>query len=775
MTLLKRIRHSNQSILLTWLISYGSILIIPIVISGIIYASTLQIVKTEINRANELALQQMKQSIDSMLRGVERLSVELSMNKSVVAFSYESSPLTDDNHYDLYMIANDLYTYKLANDYIEQIYVYYENSDTVISAQERMDSAELFTLIRRTDDIQQEDWTEYFTKRFVQSYTPVQYSDQGQVRKSVMYARSIALHNLGQSGDLILFLIPDSMLLGNVIPTMGSSVMILDRDNRVVASSAEQEFPAHLNYEQLAGSSGLLYDSSSDDKLAISYTTSDVTEWKYVIQTPAAVFDQKMVALKRLVFISIALCLIIGSLVAFFFLRRNYHPINRLIRSYVNKAGVHFEGGSNEYSFLQDAINHTFAEKEQISLRLEKHNDVVRSHFLIGLLKGRVESKVPIHESLAAHEINCLSSHFSVLLFHIVDLGKFSNVDGGNEGISQYKLLNFIIMNVVKELSRENNQAYMVEMENSLACIINFKDTDEEGNQQELFRIAEQAREFFKQHLLVNMTVAISGIHKEIFGISYAYQESLEALEYGFVMGIDKTISYVQLKKVDLEKPSERYYYPLNLEQQLINFIKIGDFEKSKELIEVVFNENFEQSSLSLPLAKCLMFDLISTMLKTIEDMSSINQFIVSLQTDSVDILMNCRTVNEMKVQLIQVLRQVCELIERGRKQDNQLVDQIIQYVNEQYSSENLNISMIGEHFELTPSYLSRQFRDQTGEALLSFINKIRLREAKRLLAEQTMTINDISKNVGYGDINTFHRIFKKSEGITPGKYRELL
>ncbi|HIW34396.1 MAG TPA: helix-turn-helix transcriptional regulator, partial [Candidatus Paenibacillus intestinavium] len=184
---------------------------------------------------------------------------------------------------------------------------------------------------------------------------------------------------------------------------------------------------------------------------------------------------------------------------------------------------------------------------------------------------------------------------------------------------------------------------------------------------------------------------------------------------------------------------------------------------------------NFEQSSLSLPLAKCLMFDLISTMLKTIEDMSSINQFIVSLQTDSVDILMNCRTVNEMKVQLIQVLRQVCELIERGRKQDNQLVDQIIQYVNEQYSSENLNISMIGEHFELTPSYLSRQFRDQTGEALLSFINKIRLREAKRLLAEQTMTINDISKNVGYGDINTFHRIFKKSEGITPGKYRELL
>nr|WP_275900692.1 helix-turn-helix transcriptional regulator [Paenibacillus periandrae] len=81
---------------------------------------------------------------------------------------------------------------------------------------------------------------------------------------------------------------------------------------------------------------------------------------------------------------------------------------------------------------------------------------------------------------------------------------------------------------------------------------------------------------------------------------------------------------------------------------------------------------------------------------------------------------------------------------------------------------------MIGEAFSLTPSYVSKQFKTYTGEALLDYINKTRMEEAKRLLALQNLTVTEIAGRVGYADINTFNRIFKKLEGITPGKYKDL-
>jgi len=770
----RRIWPGNRSIIVNWLISYISVLFVPIVISGVIYVSTMDIVKNEINRANESTLIQMEQAIDSKLRGIERLSVEISLNKSIADFTHAGRELTDSDHYELFLIANSLRVYKLANEFIEQIYIRYENSDTVISPQERMDSDTLFKLLKHRQDMTATEWRTIFDSRYIQTYTPVQYESDDKMLNSVLFARSIALHNPGQPSDLILIIINDAKLLENFTPAEGSSVVILDENNRIIASSANNSLTASLLYEQLTQDRGMQYWNEGNEELAVSYTTSSVTGWKYITLTPAKVFNQKMEDMKRLIYLSVILCLIVGVVVSFMFMRMNYNPISLLIRRFSSKAGVAFDGSSNEFLFLEKTINSAFHEKEEISKRLKRHNDVVRSHFLTGLLKGRVETSVPLHDSLSAHAIQFSSPLYAVILFYIEDYGKYGSDAGTLEGSSKKRLLHFVITNVVEETSRENNDAYMVDMDDSLACIINFREGHDELNRSELLRIAEGVKSFLYKHLQVHLTIAVSDIQREIFGIAAAYQEALEALEYSIVLGNGETIPYAAIKQSEHESTKSGYYYPLTIEQQLINFIKTGDFEKSKQLVEMIFNKNFGQMPLSAPLAKCLMFDLISTMMKTIEDMNAISKSIFIDQSNPIDKLMNCRTIKEMKQQLMEVLQQVCAIIMSGRKQDNQLISQVVEYVKEQYSNEGLNISMIGDRFELTPSYLSRQFRDATGETLLDFINKTRLTEAKKLLLSNKCPVNEISRAVGYGDINTFNRIFKKFEGITPGKYREM-
>jgi two-component system response regulator YesN len=54
----------------------------------------------------------------------------------------------------------------------------------------------------------------------------------------------------------------------------------------------------------------------------------------------------------------------------------------------------------------------------------------------------------------------------------------------------------------------------------------------------------------------------------------------------------------------------------------------------------------------------------------------------------------------------------------------------------------------------------------------VEYIAKLRLSHAKRLLLETSLKIDDIAEKVGYLGRNSFIRIFKKYEGITPGKFR---
>lgn len=160
----KQLRKYNRSVIVTWLISYITVLMVPILISIVLYFITYQQVKTETNRSNALLLEQMEMSIDSKLKGLEQLSLEIALNRNISSFSSVDPPLSDTHYYDLFQISESLRTYKNANDYIEQIYVMYTNSDTVISTYDHMNRQGLFQKLRQQDDTSFDQWNSLFER-----------------------------------------------------------------------------------------------------------------------------------------------------------------------------------------------------------------------------------------------------------------------------------------------------------------------------------------------------------------------------------------------------------------------------------------------------------------------------------------------------------------------------------------------------------------------------------------------------------------------------------
>lgn len=137
-----------------------------------------------------------------------------------------------------------------------------------------------------------------------------------------------------------------------------------------------------------------------------------------------------------------------------------------------------------------------------------------------------------------------------------------------------------------------------------------------------------------------------------------------------------------------------------------------------------------------------------------------------------------------MQQQLTELLMNVCEYtsaksqqsIQQSRQQSlKKLMDRVTAFINENFHDPRLNISMIGNHFDMKPAYLSKLFKDHTGEGLLNFINKARVERAKHLIADRTKSLADVSRCAGFNELNTFIRIFRKYEGITPGRYKEMM
>jgi YesN/AraC family two-component response regulator len=87
---------------------------------------------------------------------------------------------------------------------------------------------------------------------------------------------------------------------------------------------------------------------------------------------------------------------------------------------------------------------------------------------------------------------------------------------------------------------------------------------------------------------------------------------------------------------------------------------------------------------------------------------------------------------------------------------------------------QNLCIAKIAEKFDLYPYYLSKLYKTNCGEGIGDFINKIRIEKAVEIILQSDMNLEDISSKVGFSNVRTFSRTFKKIKGITPGKYRNL-
>lgn len=101
------------------------------------------------------------------------------------------------------------------------------------------------------------------------------------------------------------------------------------------------------------------------------------------------------------------------------------------------------------------------------------------------------------------------------------------------------------------------------------------------------------------------------------------------------------------------------------------------------------------------------------------------------------------------------------------------VVEQIVSYFEDHYN-EKISLDTIAENMYLSPFYISKIFKSETGDTPIRHLIHIRLEKARELLLqEKEMSIQEVAAAVGYDDAYHFSKLFKKYYGQAPSRVRK--
>lgn len=121
------------------------------------------------------------------------------------------------------------------------------------------------------------------------------------------------------------------------------------------------------------------------------------------------------------------------------------------------------------------------------------------------------------------------------------------------------------------------------------------------------------------------------------------------------------------------------------------------------------------------------------------------------------------------RTKMIDLLILTARKISHSEPQD--IVSIIIAQIHKNYN-QNLMLKNIAADMNYSLPYVSKLFKDTTGLTFRLYLQKTRLEEACRLLANTDEKVLSIAKMVGYSDVDFFSRTFKKFAGTTPQQFR---
>ncbi|MBR3953797.1 MAG: helix-turn-helix transcriptional regulator [Oscillospiraceae bacterium] len=233
----------------------------------------------------------------------------------------------------------------------------------------------------------------------------------------------------------------------------------------------------------------------------------------------------------------------------------------------------------------------------------------------------------------------------------------------------------------------------------------------------------------------------------------------------------------IKKDKVDTEKSAwnvQMIETRYDFENEMLNAVTQGQYQKAVLFLSNINSLSFEKR-LADPVRNLKNYCIITnTLLRKAAQNGGVHPFYIDRVSS--DFAMKIEQINSTAAAhelMYDMFRVYCRLVRKHTmKHYSPPVQRAITTIDSDLTA-NLTLNSLASMQNLSPSYLSALFSQETGQTLTEYVNQKRVKLAMRLLATTKLQIQTIAQHCGILDVHYFSKVFKKAVGMTPKQYRE--
>ncbi|SDD70029.1 Helix-turn-helix domain-containing protein [Paenibacillus sp. UNCCL117] len=764
----------KRKLFLRFFVSYTLILIIPLsIISFIVYGKLLSTLEEETVNSNITIINQARDTIDMNLTQLDQIAFELSNNPNVYEFTSNREMDIVEANIKLKSIIRELNitSTNAIKSFSDAIAIYSLKNDVIVSNVTKYEPDFFYDTFVRNPAVPYSEWISRVQGAKERQFWPsVQAMGANKSEKKlIMYLQPLTKYGMSNHATLISLLPEDKMwdFFGSGEMDDRSYRAILDKNNQVITTAPGSIEAIPIHYTEIFDSGqDHIFFTYNGKKYIVIPTISSQFGWKYVTILPVSVLMEKISYLHVLFSVALLICSLLGVTLAYIFSVQHYKPIRNTLQWIMTNRKDRTLKQKGDYETILSNMQAMHTDNHMLEGQLHKQLPVLKVHFLLRLLKNNTIDFQEVNELLDFYSIRFPYEQYTVAVLHIEDFSGFVQ----NHSSTGKSRARFVVCNIGEEMIHSIGGGFALEIEeDKVALLINNDMAAETSGTHPLDQLLQSLKEFLHKKFSIRVSIGVGSSCSSLEMIHQSYNEAIIALNYGSIRGRN-LVYYFEQTRIN----PNHFYYPPEKENHLIVCVKTGDLSSVQSSLDHIYEVNFRERKLSPEMANCLFYGLAGTFFRILEEIQLDYRDIGTGDTDMLQEISQSKDIEAIFLAIRTALGQLCSLIhEKKAKGNDHLRDSCIQYIVEHLSDKELSLNKAADYFHLSPPYLSTFFKQQTGYNFSDYLNRLRIQRAKELLASENEPIQEIANQVGYNSANTFIRIFKKYESVTPGQYKE--
>ncbi|RCW74825.1 response regulator [Saliterribacillus persicus] len=428
--------------------------------------------------------------------------------------------------------------------------------------------------------------------------------------------------------------------------------------------------------------------------------------------------------------------------------------LSRKIKNIMPDIQIIILSGHDEFEYAQKAIEIQVAEYclKPVSAD-DLHNILHKVSKQIDVIKAKYNKSIPTTGSLV-NELCLRMTPSHQIISNAKDLGV--------DIIASYYMV------VVVELDNNNQKLsdFLKEYSNlihsnhsNLICVI--KHDIEHLLQEKAYDIKEKLTKFDSKIFFGTGT-----IETRLDNITLSYHSALEELSYNKVIQRNIKSIYSQddhtLNQIILGCDRKK----------LVHFLKLGKRDEVGAFILSYTSFLNKKDQLSSLFTYYFLMDFLITVYHFIEEREQVDKSIWKELQPFKRKINHIGDYQTIKNFMAEVLEIIFAYKDQNASKYGLIIEKVKIFIEENYSNPSISLQAIASEVNISPSYLSNLFSQETENTLTEYLTKTRIHYAKELLSNTNYKTYEIAYQVGYNDSHYFCHTFKKLTGMTTKEYK---